>query len=554
MKDHAAPSVEYGAGFVITKATKCGADGEEIVKCDTCGKEFKRAIPGHNYDDGIVVEKATCTTKGIRKLTCKDCNSTKTEEIEVLGHDLSAPVELVPAKCGVTGKAIKVCNRAGCGYKEETNLRALEHTKPDDFNPETARVWLDEKGKKVTEAQALDAGKTLNTCYYTEAREYTCKNKGSNKCTAKDGLVREIVKKATGHAIDSTFKEGIATIDTNKIKDPITGKYDYDIVDKYVKDTNGIVFEKNAKVDCRHEKIKIFTCKYCGEEDVTVVVEARKAHSGNVETHIATCEEDGYTLTSCTSCNEVIKEYTSSKQLGHNYTYYAPDACTTNPTIKCSRCPSILDSEEVAKLYKKDEKLTDTQKAWKKSIDASCSNAKVPGNATDGWNIPKADGHNFVGTVTINGKTGKARCNHCNHSIDVNYDKDTNTITVKSTSTTRPEEITATGTWKLDSNKTILEKVSDSQGGTVTPPQNPDDNKTCSDGHTLSGTVTMDVGALTGKITCSECNEKISITLEVNNDNNTIGTITDSDNKITKSVAIEYEDDGTTIKTVTITD
>ena len=83
MKDHAAPSVEYGAGFVITKATKCGADGEEIVKCDTCGKEFKRAIPGHNYDDGIVVEKATCTTKGIRKLTCKDCNSTKTEEIEV---------------------------------------------------------------------------------------------------------------------------------------------------------------------------------------------------------------------------------------------------------------------------------------------------------------------------------------------------------------------------------------------------------------------------------------------------------------------------------------
>ncbi len=45
----------------------------------------------HSWDEGTVTIQPTCTEDGVKTFTCTECGETKTEVIEALGHDWSAP-------------------------------------------------------------------------------------------------------------------------------------------------------------------------------------------------------------------------------------------------------------------------------------------------------------------------------------------------------------------------------------------------------------------------------------------------------------------------------
>ena len=328
MIDHVSDTAT-GKGYIITPATKCSADGEERVTCKVCGQEFIRPISAHNYDNGVVAVAAKCTETGTMKYTCKDCGATKTEDIEALGHNLGTTIELIAPTCEKTGISEKVCSR--CGYEEKTVTKALGHA-----GAKGDLCYFDAKGNKLGTVESM---KELNACEYDTGYEYTCSNYNSdtaqNHCNEKEGKVVEIVKKATGHTIDTTkpVSEGYATLKLTKVPGE-DNVYTYNEKDMYVTDEDGIVIEKTGTVDCSHEKVKAFTCANC-EKDQIVVLQERTAHTGSVVTVPTTCTTKGYTLTSCTKCNKVIKEVDEkAKLLEHEYTFVAA-TCTEAAYIKC---------------------------------------------------------------------------------------------------------------------------------------------------------------------------------------------------------------------------
>ena len=55
--------------------------------CALCGDEKTEvitAILGHSYDEGVIIEDATCTDAGIKVYTCAVCGKNKTEYVPKL--------------------------------------------------------------------------------------------------------------------------------------------------------------------------------------------------------------------------------------------------------------------------------------------------------------------------------------------------------------------------------------------------------------------------------------------------------------------------------------
>ena len=81
----------------------------------------------HEWDEGKVTTKPTCTTKGIKTYTCKNCKTTKTEEVNALGHDYSKDWTIdKKATCTEEGSKSHHCTR--CDSKKDiTTISKKEH-------------------------------------------------------------------------------------------------------------------------------------------------------------------------------------------------------------------------------------------------------------------------------------------------------------------------------------------------------------------------------------------------------------------------------------------
>lgn len=60
-------------------------DDQHWQVCTKCGAESEKT--DHDWDEGKITTAATCTEKGEKTYTCSDCKATKTEEINVAGHE-----------------------------------------------------------------------------------------------------------------------------------------------------------------------------------------------------------------------------------------------------------------------------------------------------------------------------------------------------------------------------------------------------------------------------------------------------------------------------------
>ena len=100
----------------------------------------------HEWDEGKVTTKPTCTTKGIKTYTCKNCKTTKTEEVNALGHDYSKDWTIdKKATCLEEGSKSHHCTR--CDSKSDvTVISKLSH---DWILTSTVNPTRDHEGKKV---------------------------------------------------------------------------------------------------------------------------------------------------------------------------------------------------------------------------------------------------------------------------------------------------------------------------------------------------------------------------------------------------------------------
>lgn len=95
-----------------------------LLVLTSCGKGESQEVHNHEFSEWIIVEQATCTTKGTTKRTCS-CGEEESGIIDALGHDLKY-VRKEDATCTVGGyEAYEYCQK--CSYTTYVEIKPKGH-------------------------------------------------------------------------------------------------------------------------------------------------------------------------------------------------------------------------------------------------------------------------------------------------------------------------------------------------------------------------------------------------------------------------------------------
>ena len=426
--DHTS-SVPEGQGKITEGVVDCSKDGAEEVTCDVCREKFIRPISAHKFEK-VSETAATCTAEGVVTYKCKACGTTKVETSEKIEHTYTSEVVVTPATCENDGLKLKVCTV--CGEEKRTVAKKLDH------QGSATKGWanVDEKGNYILK----DESGNFDSSLITETDVADCEHDviEAFECDTCNKIQVKVVAKKLGHRVDTTKPVTIGTIEY-KNGAPVVGDDGY------------IVVKKDAKADCTHDEVKVFTCANCDEEKVVVITE-KLAHTplaGSEKVFGATCEEDGYKTYTCTTCNEKITEETGEKNLGHNYEYKA-ETCTTDGIVKCSRCDSSYNETQIKALVPESATgKNDNDQPVITLIDEALTKAKIKHDgANSTWTLGSKKGHNPIGEAR---EDGKKYCSTCGEWVTVGAVNPPSTTHTHATDLTGKSlvEVTPNTTYKI---------------------------------------------------------------------------------------------------------
>ena len=280
----------------------------------------------HQWEEGEIVLKPTCTKEGSLIYTCSICKATKTEVLKALGHDYSKDWTIdKKATCTESGSKSHHCTR--CGSKADATVI-----------PKTSHNY---DNGVIT---------TAPTCTKDGVKTYTCKDCKTTKTEVIKALGHDysnewtIDKKATctesgsksHHCTRCDSKSDVTVI-------PVLS-HNYD---------NGVI---TTAPTCTKDGIKTYTCKDC-KTTKTKVVKAL-GHDYSKDWTIdkkATCLEEGSKSHHCTRCDSKVNE-TVIPKLSHDWILTS----TVNPTrdhegkkvYTCNLCKETKE-ESIPKLVGK---------------------------------------------------------------------------------------------------------------------------------------------------------------------------------------------------------
>ena len=280
----------------------------------------------HQWEEGEIVLKPTCTKEGSLIYTCSICKATKTEVLKALGHDYSKDWTIdKKATCTESGSKSHHCTR--CGSKADATVI-----------PKTSHNY---DNGVIT---------TAPTCTKDGVKTYTCKDCKTTKTEVIKALGHDysnewtIDKKATctesgsksHHCTRCDSKSDVTVI-------PVLS-HNYD---------NGVI---TTEPTCTKDGIKTYTCKDC-KTTKTKVVKAL-GHDYSKDWTIdkkATCLEEGSKSHHCTRCDSKVNE-TVIPKLSHDWILTS----TVNPTrdhegkkvYTCNLCKETKE-ESIPKLVGK---------------------------------------------------------------------------------------------------------------------------------------------------------------------------------------------------------
>ena len=116
-------------GQVLQPAT-CTDDGLRRMNCSVCGATKNTIIPatGHQWDNGTVTVAPTCTQTGTLKKTCPACGEQKSETIPATGvHLWDNGTVTEKATCVGPGKRIFTCSSCGTRKTETIPVNPNAH-------------------------------------------------------------------------------------------------------------------------------------------------------------------------------------------------------------------------------------------------------------------------------------------------------------------------------------------------------------------------------------------------------------------------------------------
>ena len=315
--------------------TKPGWDAFDT--CPRCYYTTFRAIPALKHDLEHHEAKApTCTEKGWNAYeTCYRCDYNTYQELPALKHDLRQRVITAPT-CTGEGWAHVACSR--CDYFTSLVLPALNH----DLEQHAAKApTCTEKG--------WNAYETCSRCDYTtyvelpaqhdlvhhEAKAPTCTDPGwnafdtcknCNYTTRKELPAQHDLKQHAAKAPTCTEK-GLDAYDT-------CSRCNYTTYQEIPALNHDLVHHEAKAPTCTEKGWNAYeTCSRC---DYTTYAELPALnHDYQAVTVEPTCETDGYTIFTCSRCND---SYTAdpTDQLGHQFGAWSPNG-TGSQSADCLR-------------------------------------------------------------------------------------------------------------------------------------------------------------------------------------------------------------------------
>ena len=280
----------------------------------------------HQWEEGEIVLKPTCTKEGSLIYTCSICKATKTEVLKALGHDYSKDWTIdKKATCTESGSKSHHCTR--CGSKADATVIPKTSHNYDNGVITTAPTCTKDgvktytcKDCKTTKTEVI---KTLGHDYsneWTIDKKATCTESGSKShhCTRCDS------------------KSDVTVI-------PVLS-HNYD---------NGVI---TTAPTCTKDGIKTYTCKDCKTTKTKVVKALGQDYSKDwTIDKKATCLEEGSKSHHCTRCDSKVNE-TVIPKLSHDWILTS----TVNPTrdhegkkvYTCNLCKETKE-ESIPKLVGK---------------------------------------------------------------------------------------------------------------------------------------------------------------------------------------------------------
>ena len=307
-----------------------GKKVELVAKTNDKQFDFTVTYPvectNHDWNEGVITIEPTCTTKGIKTFTCKNCKTTKTEEVNALGHDYSNEWTIdKKATCLEEGSKSHHCTR--CDEKKDVTVIPKTSHNFDNGVITTALTCTKDgvktytcKDCKVTKTEVVKALGHDYSKEWTIDKKATCTESGSKShhCTRCDS------------------KSDVTVI-------PVLS-HNYD---------NGVI---TTEPTCTKDGVKTYTCKDCK----TTKTEVLKAlgHDYSKEWTVdkkATCAESGSKSHHCTRCDSKA-DATVIPKLSHDWILTS----TVNPTrdhegkkvYTCSLCKETKE-ESIPKLVGK---------------------------------------------------------------------------------------------------------------------------------------------------------------------------------------------------------
>ena len=462
----------------------------------------------HEWDEGKVTTKPTCTTKGIKTYTCKNCKTTKTEEVNALGHDYSKDWTIdKKATCTEEGSKSHHCTRCD-SKKDTTSISKKEHewdngtVTKESTNKETGIKTFKCKNCNDTKTEVIPVKRDESNV----DSEAPVIDVSSVKLSTKSATTGDTVKISI--KITDNVEVGRAVIqlinyDTGKIigwtnltYNEATELYEYSLeITDDIPNGHWYIDNIQAYDAANNASMESFKRNEYGFIVTRNNVDVHKWNNG-VILQQPTCTKKGETIFECSLCHETKTE--ELKALGHDYskewTIDKKATCTESGSKShhCARCDSKTDVTVIPKTSHNwnDGVITTAPTCTKSGVKTyTCKDCK-----TTKTEVLKALGHDYSQEWTIDKKatcleegSKSHHCTRCDSKSDVtvipklshNYDngvitteptctKDgVKTYTCKDCKTTKIEVLKALGhdyskDWTIDKKATCLEEGSKS--------------------------------------------------------------------------------------------
>ena len=329
----------------------CTERGYTLHVCKKCGQNYKDTFTdalGHDYGDWTVTKEPTNTEKGIESRLCSRCQDTLSRDIPELNHEHSYTEMIVAPTCTAKGYTLHKCS---CGYEYRTDeTEKIPHTPLAAVEENRIESKCEENGSydsvvycavcgtelsrehKVLNATGHDFGdwiettaptcttKGVETRYcshdntHTETREIdkinhvyietiiapTCTNNGYtlHKCVCGDEYSTNETP-AIGHDFGEWY-ESKAPSCTEEGELRRVCNNDSTHIETMAIAATGHSFSKDWTTDSGYH----WHASVCGHN----VISERGAHEYKIDVVPVTCETDGYTLHTCTTCGYSYKD------------------------------------------------------------------------------------------------------------------------------------------------------------------------------------------------------------------------------------------------------